>query len=138
MILYGSKDFFFLVVQNKMEDIAYCVLAFRWVTTWAHTIYFLTDKDPGLAEYASVLSNAALSHDKDGILRCVRDFYVYFVGMDLKQAVLDDLPEYYGGIMPLRDLVRKMSARDQEIFRMMTGDVLVSVANDAVVSELGL
>jgi hypothetical protein len=101
-------------------------------------IYFLTDKDPALAEYASVLSNAALENDKEGIQRCVRDFYVYFVGMDVKQATLDNLPEYYGSIMPLRDLVRKMSMRDQEIFRMMTGDVLVSVANDAVVGELGL
>lgn len=121
-----------------MQDIAYCILAFRWVTTWVHLIYFLTDKDPALAEYASVLSNAALENDKEGIQRCVRDFYVYFVGMDVQQATLDNLPEYYGGIMPLRDLVRKMSMRDQEIFRMMTGDVVMSVINDTVVGELGL
>jgi hypothetical protein len=129
--------------EEFLSSHPHCLLAYRWITSWIHLLYFLSDQSVELRDYHEFFSHA---HTPERIMtdfpECIRHFYHYFVTLEnidhMTNRRWQNLTASYGHTLPMLSLVQKMSERDKEIFRTFTLDVYMSVADPYVVTEVGI
>lgn len=129
--------------EDNVISHPYCLLAFRWIASWVHLVYFLSDKSDALQEYHEFFSKAHTPSRIDtDLVECIRHFFHYFVSLEnigsITKGSYETLTPDYGTTLPLASLVQSMSDRDKEIFRTFTMDVYMSVVDPAVVAEAGI
>lgn len=129
--------------EDYLSSHPHCFIAYRWITTWVHLLYFLSDKSEALKEYHEYFSQAHTpSRIETDLTECIRHFFHYFVSLEnigfITKGSYETLTPLYGETLPLASLVQSMSDRDKEIFRTFTMDVYMSVADPTVVCEAGI
>lgn len=143
-----NKEELVFIKQNRYETVfskPHCVMSFRWISTWIHVLYYLTNADPLLEHYHVFLTSVVQNGRVNGqdLLTCVSDFYDYFVDHQMIRQVDNEeyeqlLPNYGSGVLlPLHKLLCTLSERDLNIFRVLTIDVYLSIIHPELTSELG-